>query len=88
MSPIAPEMETGMVAIDDFAPSSEVAPFGGVKAAGYGLARARRWAQSIVAAPIAIIGSASHWPMERFSASRPRKTSGPRVNSTRKRRIP
>ncbi|HSW84408.1 MAG TPA: NAD-dependent succinate-semialdehyde dehydrogenase [Usitatibacter sp.] len=29
-------LETGMVAINDFALSSEVAPFGGVKASGYG----------------------------------------------------
>jgi len=33
---VAGALETGMVAINDFALSSEVAPFGGVKASGYG----------------------------------------------------
>jgi succinate-semialdehyde dehydrogenase/glutarate-semialdehyde dehydrogenase len=33
---VAAALETGMVAINDFALSSEVAPFGGVKASGYG----------------------------------------------------
>ena len=33
---VADALETGMVAINDFALSSEVAPFGGVKASGYG----------------------------------------------------
>ena len=33
---VADALETGMVAINDFAISSEVAPFGGVKASGYG----------------------------------------------------
>ncbi len=33
---VADALETGMIAINDFALSSEVAPFGGVKASGYG----------------------------------------------------
>ena len=33
---VAEALESGMVAINDFALSSEVAPFGGVKASGYG----------------------------------------------------
>ena len=33
---VAAAIESGMVAINDFALSSEIAPFGGVKASGYG----------------------------------------------------
>ena len=40
-----------------------------------------RYAQTIITTPATIIGSDSHWPIDRPSASSPRKVSGSRANS-------
>lgn len=52
------------------------------------LAGACLFAQINMAMPAMIMGSESHWPMERFIASSPRKSSGCRPNSAMKRKAP
>lgn len=47
-----------------------------------------RRAQRHNSKPATIIGMLSHWPMEKLSASRPRKSSGSRANSAVKRNTP
>ena len=64
-------------------------PRGYRRLAGFaGGAAAARKDHASMAIPAATIGRLSHWPMVRPSASRPRKLSGSRVNSTRKRNVP
>ena len=52
------------------------------------LARTWRTLMQSIATPVITIGSDSHCPMLKPSPSRPRKLSGSRANSARKRKVP